>query len=269
MAGVVGKTTGMTAAELRELVSDYEGFVANAEKFANRAKSRGDADEAREAEDHAARVKRSLDAYRRELKEVERGEGEEPYAGDGDDSPPTNPADQMGDSIAAVEEATVDAAEAAVEAGRPDLADQVAARVVEELRRAEAAVEDAAEAVEEVAEEVAESTPPDSAAADSAEEAVESANEAQEAVEDAEAALREEVREQGGEEFTREQAAEQQEAELVEEVAESAEPIVAEAIEETSQPVPSEPIADTPPATIRPETDHPWFRRRRIFGKEI
>lgn len=182
----------------------------------------------------------------------------------------TNPAEQIKDAVSKLEEATVEAVEAAAEAGEPERAQTIAARTVEGLGSVVAELEDLGEAVEEAAEEVAEEAAPESPAAEAAEAAVETAQEAQEATEEAEAAVREEVRELGGEGEVRAAAAEAQVAEVVEEVAETAEPVEAAMVEPIAEP--DAPIAPAPePELIRPAADHPYFRRRsfRLFGKQI
>lgn len=177
-------------------------------------------------------------------------------------------AEALGDAVESLEDATVDTFKAACEAGDPEQAERVAAAVIENLRRATAHVEEAAEIVEEAAEEVAEEAVTEEAV-EAAESAVEAAHDAQEDAEQAEAVIREEVREAGGAEAVEVEAVAETltaEAEGVAEVApvEAAPSLEAEAEFEAEIATAA---VETRPAVIAPEKDHPYFRKRKLFGK--
>lgn len=174
----------------------------------------------------------------------------------------------LGDAVEAVEDATVEAYKAAIEAGDLEAAERVHAAVTESLRRAVADVEDAAETVEQVAEEVAADAPAE--AAEAAEDAVEAAHDAAEAVDEAAAEIRAEQREAGGAEVTEDQAIHQEIHEAAEDVIESSPVEVQPVVEATEdfehEMAESVPESNERPPLIKPEAEHPYYRKRKIFG---
>lgn len=174
--------------------------------------------------------------------------------------------EEIGDAVEALEESAVDTFSACVKSGDIEGAERAAAAAVEGMRRAVADVHDAAESVQQVAEETAANAPEE--AAEEAEEAVDSAQEAVEAAEDAEEEIREEQREQGGSEVTEDTAIDQAIHEEAEEAVELTPPEAQPAIEmdeEIAQEVAD--VTDDKPALISPQAEHPYYRRRKLFGR--
>lgn len=153
--------------------------------------------------DHAkAMVNQSEDWAKKMDAEVERltpggeedGGGESEGSGQVTDSPPTNPADQIGNAVEEVEAATAEVAETVAEQGNPEVAEALEEEVAHRLDAATEQVAAAADTVEAVAEAQEQVTPADTPEGEAATQAVEAAQEAEEAVEEAEEAVAEVTR---------------------------------------------------------------------------
>lgn len=178
----------------------------------------------------------------------------------------------LSDAVEQLEDATVETIRAAVEAGDIEAAERAAAAVLESMRRAVADVSDAGDAVEAVAEEVAEDAPTEDAA-EAAEDAVEAAQDASDAVEEVEETLRDEIREAGGGEATEAAAVDHAIHEEAEELTESVPvenaPAIAAEESFTQEVADVEQAAPERQELIAPEPSHPWFKKRKIFGRSI
>jgi hypothetical protein len=198
----------------------------------------------------------------------------------GSDAGKLNPAEDAGEAVGELEQATQEVAETAAEQGRPDLAVQAASAGVEGVGQSAAAIEQAAETVETIAEEVAAEAAP-GPEGEAAEEAVEAAGEAVDAAQELTAEVREEQRELGGETVAEAGAAQAAIEADTQDAAAAAPPEAVPAIEQTGeieQQIATEAIVEPEAATaparpspIPPQDEHPWYKRRSIsvFGKKV